>query len=96
MFLDSLCLPSADDNERGRAIVPLRAHAYDGARRRSNERDAFLCETFRKMRIFTEETVPRMYCLCGVKGQSPPDALKDVSTYLRTTFVADFNDLVYP
>ena len=71
MFLDSLYGYTSDEELGGeRRHTPLRAHAYDGTRGRSDECDALLCETLRKVCILAKESVPRVNCLGKEKRTS--------------------------
>ena len=57
MFLDSLFGNVSPVDKSPPSNVPLRAHAYDGARGRANESDALLRKAVGELGVLTEEAV---------------------------------------
>ena len=70
MFLDSLFGNVSPVDKSPPSNVPLRAHAYDGARGRANESDALLRKAVGELRVLAEEAVTGVDCLWNTEGGS--------------------------
>ena len=103
MFLDSLFGNVSPIDKSSPSNIPLRAHAYDGARGRADEGNPFLREAVGELRVLAEEAVSRVDGLWNMEGAAAVQSVKmrenargaNGDTHLGSALMADLDDLVY-